>query len=161
MPAIKENSKVLHHWSARKIHPSVLIYVVIIYFALIAIVYFGFNSRKVVITLAATLAGIILPLLPGVLKRIEYKLTAQTLEQRPLTPENTTEYKEVFKLNQLDHIVKIKHGFKFYLTIDEQKPFKLFWKKHLSDKFSGEVHVESGDIDRVIETVTKHGIASR
>lgn len=161
MSIIKKNSEVLYQWSARKIHPSVLVYVLIIYIIFIAVVYFVIHSKSAITTLALTLVGIVVPLLPGVLKRTEYKLTSQTLEKRMQTRENTEEYKVVFKMNQLDYIVKIKHGFKFYLTIDEQSPYKRFWKKHISDKFSGEVHVESEDINRIIKKLGECGIKSR
>ncbi len=49
------------------------------------------------------------------------------------------------------------HGFKYYKTLNEASPIRRFWKAHFSDQFSGEVHVEKQDLERVLEIVDGGG----
>ena len=52
----------------------------------------------------------------------------------------------------------MRHGFKFYKPLNESSPLRRFWKAHVSDAFSGEVHLESVDRARVLEVVSEQGI---
>lgn len=158
MSETKKEPEILLQWTARKMQPSVILYVILIYIVFIGLAYFVFHSATAAKTLAFTLVGIIVPLVPSILKRIEYKLTGHDLMSRTKTPDDKEEYKPVFALDKLDYIVKIKHGFKFYLSIEEKNSSGRFWKKHISDKYAGEVHVETDDVQKVFDLISELGI---
>ncbi len=53
----------------------------------------------------------------------------------------------------------MKHGFKYVKIMNETNPFRRFWKAHVSDQFSGEIHVDRKDLRRILEIVEQQGIA--
>lgn len=105
-----------------------------------------------------TAFGAIASLIPGVINKIEYRLTKEGLEYRPLNQKKPAAYKKVFQLDELGHIVPKKRGFKFYLPLNESNPLRRFWKRHISDAFSGEVHVEDADREKVLDVLAQYGI---
>lgn len=137
-------------WSARKMQPVVLIYVGLVFLIFILLSYFIFHSMDAVKALAITGGTFILTGLPAVTKRIEYRLTKHSLEQRPLVKNKVPTYSQVFPLDQFSHIKLMQHGFKFYLHRDEMNSLRRFWKMHVLTGYSGVVPVEKRDMERVL-----------
>jgi hypothetical protein len=149
---------VFHHWSARKLHPIIVVYVATVFAAFMAFSYFVVHSMPAVKALAITAVGAMFPLLPGVINRVEYRLTESGLEKRLLDKKNPRAFEDVFQWDQLSHVHPIKHGFKFYRPINESKAIRRFWKAHISDGYSGEFRVETTDRDDVVDVLTRHHI---
>ena len=155
------DSEILCHWSARRIQPRTLFYVIGVFAVFIMLSYFVFHSMPAVKALALTAFGAIVSIIPGVVGRVEYRLTDQGLERRPINQKRPGGYKNVFNLSQLSHIVQKRHGLKYYLNLEESNPLKRFWKSYFSDAFSGEVHIEKTDRERVIEALRQRRISCR
>lgn len=151
-----DGSGTLDRWLARKIRPIVMLYVVAVFAVFIAVSYFIFHSPKAVRALAIAAVGALVAMLPGVAERLEYRLTASGIEKRTLK-KTPGQFKEVFGWDELSRIVPMGHGFKYYKTLNEASPIRRFWKAHFSDQFSGEVHVEKQDLERVLEIVERRG----
>lgn len=158
MAADREKSVVLHHWSARKLHPIIVVYVAAVFLACMAVSYFLVHSMTAVKALAIAAVAAVFPLFPSVINKVEYQLTESGLEKRPLNRRTPQEFKSVFLWDQLSHVIPMKHGFKFYKPMNDSNPFRRFWKAHISDAFSGEFHVEVGDRDKVLSIMEHHGI---
>jgi hypothetical protein len=157
----KDEPELLCHWSARKLSPIILLYVSAVYAVMIVLALLVFHSGAAVKVLALAAVGTIVPLFVEVSKRIEYRLTTQGLERRPHVDQEPRDYQSVFQLDELSHVVPIRHGFKFYKPLDESNPLRRVWKQHVSDRFSGEVHVEKEDQDKVLAVLAQHGVSSR
>ena len=140
---------VFHQWSARKMHPVVLVYVGLVFVGFIGLSYFVFHSMTAVKALAMTAVAAIIPLVPSVLHRVEYRLTDRSIDRRPHGIEPPAEFESLVRLDEVNRIAAVSHGFKFFKPLDEPNPVKRFWKTHFSDDFSGEVHVERADRDEV------------
>lgn len=153
-----EGAETVSHWSARRMSPKVLLYVGFVFIAFMVISYWGFNSLSAVKALAFAAIGSIVTFLPLVFAQIEYRLTGQLLESRPLSKKVEKPYKFLFQLNQVSHIIPIDGGFKYYLILKEENWILRFWKKHISDRYSGEVKVEKKDSERIISIFEKNGI---
>ncbi len=150
-----------YQWSARKLQPVVLLYVAAIFVVMMGFAYFVAHSMTAVKALAMTAVVAIVPLVPTVLMRVEYRLAERALERRPVDKEKPKIFEEVFQLDQLSHIVPMKHGFKFYKHLEEPSPLRRFWKLHVSNEYSGEVHVEAVDRESVLENLDRRGISCR
>ena len=111
--------------------------------------------------LAMTAVAAIVPLVPTVLQKVEYRSTEDRLEKRPLGKEEAREFERVFRWGELSHVLAVSNGFKFYKPLGESNPFVRFWKLHVSDKYSGEVHVEKQDQKRVNELLKELGVIIR
>ena len=159
--AADDQSEVLFQWSARKLQPIVLLYVAAILVAMMLFSYFVVHSMAAVKALAMTAVASMVPLVPAVLSRVEYRITGQGLDRRPVSKEKPREFETVFELDQLSYIVPMRHGFKFYRPLNESNPLLRFWKAHVSDAYSGEVHVERANRERVLEILNRYGISSR
>ncbi len=159
--SLSDEPEVLCRWSARKLRPIVLLWVALVSLAFIALGYFVFHSMTAVKTLAMTAVASLVPLVPAVLSRVEYRITGRKLERRPVNKEKPREFEAVFETDQLSHIVPMRHGFKFYRPLNESNPLLRFWKAHVSDAYSGEVHVEEADRESVMEILDRYGIPSR
>lgn len=156
-----DDSEVLCSWSARKLQPIVLLYVAGVFLGFIVFAHFVVGSPAAVKALALTSIGAIVPLVPAVLMREEFRLSPTVLEKRKVRRGATEEYDVVVHLAELDHLHPISTGFKFHKTCDETSPFKRFWKIHISDAFSGEVHVEAVDRERVFGVLADLGVSIR
>ena len=156
-----DEPEVLCHWSARKMQPIVLLYVAAVFVAFMVLSYFVFHSMTAVKALAMTAVGSVVALVPGVTSQVEYRLTDLELERRPLNKKDPKEFESVFQMDQLSHVVPMRHGFKFYLPLSESSPVRRFWKAHVSDAYSGEVHVETSDREKVLDLLAQHGIPCR
>lgn len=134
-----------YSWSARKIAPKIILYVLLIFLIFILISYFGFHSINAVKALLISGFGYLISLLITAYTRIEYKLTKDKLENRPINKKNPKPFKTLFRLDEIDHLKPINSGFKYYLTLNN----KNFWNKHISYKYSGEIKLEKVDRERI------------
>jgi len=150
-----DGAVVLDRWSARKVRPIILLYVAAVFAAFMVLAHLVFHSQEAVKALAIAAVGAVAATTPGVLERVEYRLTEFGIERRSLKTKNPGPFKDVFRWNELDHIVPMKHGFKYYKTLSEPNPLRRFWKAHISDRYSGEVHAEASDLDRVLGIVER------
>jgi hypothetical protein len=64
--------------------------------------------------------------------------------------------KILFSWDELSHLKPTKTGFKFYKRLEEPRPFRSFWKLHMSSRYSGEFHVEREDLARVKGLLARH-----
>ena len=152
-----DEAVVLCHWTARKMQPMVLVWVAVVFLAFMALSHFVFHSAAAVKALALAAVGFLVPLVPGVLSRVEYRLTEHELTSRMVDPKNPKDFKCVFVLDDLSHVVPTRHGFKYYKTLNEPSGLRRFWKIHVSDAYSGEVHVETTDQKRVLGVLAELG----
>jgi hypothetical protein len=156
-----DQSGVLYQWSARRLQPVVIAYVAAVFVVFAALSYFVFHSMTAVKTLAmAAVAGIV-SLVPAVLQRVEYRLTEVQLDRRTVAKDKAKGLEIVFRLDELNHIVPTGRGFKFYLQLNEPNPLRRFWKLHVSDEYSGDVHVETADRKCVMSTLERCGVSLR
>ena len=155
----RNGSVVLDRWLARKIQPVVVFYVVAVFAAFMAMSHFIFHSPDAVKALAIAAVGVVAATVPGVMGKIEYQLTELGMEKRSLNVKKSGEFEEAFRWDQLSHVVPMRHGFKYFKTMNETNPVRRFWKAHISDQFSGEIHVERNDLERILGTVERRGIA--
>ena len=155
----RNHSTVLDSWSARKLRPIVVLYVVAVFAAFIVLSIVVFHSQEAVKALVMAAVAAVAATVPGVLEKVEYRTTELGIEKRPLKKDRVAEFKQVFLWGELGHIVPMRHGFKYYKVLNETNPLRRFWKARISDQFSGEIHVDKQDLDRVLGTVERRGIA--
>ena len=158
VPTSGDGSTVLDRWSARKIQPIVVLYVLAVFAAFIALSIVVFDSWKAVKALLIAAVGAAAATLPGVIEKVEYRLTGSGIDKRPINTKKPREFTGVFRWDELSHVVPMKRGFKYYKTMGEAGPFRRFWNTQISDEFSGEVHVEERDLERILEIVARQGI---
>jgi hypothetical protein len=151
--------EVLDRWSARKVPPVVVLYVAAVMAAFMVLAHFVFNSPKAVKALVLALVGAIAATVPGVLEKVEYQLTDLRIEKRSINNKKPGQFKEVFCWDHLSHVVPTRHGFKYFNTMTETNPIRRFWKRHITDEFSGEVHVEKDDMERILGILERRGVS--
>jgi len=134
----------------------VLAYVFLVFLAFMAMAWFGFHSLAAVKALALAAVGYGVALTPALLTRIEYELDDHGVRQRTLDRKKARAFQELFRWEELSHIVALRRGFKFFRPLSEPNALRRFWKKHLSDAYSGEVHVEAAERECVLEAVGAH-----
>ncbi len=152
-------STVLDHWSARKVQPIVMLYVVAVFVVFIALSVFIFHSPEALKALVIAAVGGVAATAPGVLEKVEYRMTGSGIEKRTVNAKKPRPFKDVFRWDELSRVSRMKHGFRYDKTMPEASRLRRFWKKHISDGYSGEIHVERGDLDRVLAIVGRQGIA--
>jgi Na+/serine symporter len=155
--SLKE-SQVPDRWTARKIRPVVILYVLGVFAAFIVMSIVVFQSREAVKALVVAAVGTVIAIAPGVAERIEYRLTASGVEKRTVNAKKPREFTGVFLWSELSRVVAMRHGFKYFKTLDESNPLRRFWKAYLSDQYSGEVLAEREDLERVLDFVSRQGI---
>jgi len=143
---------VLDSWSARKARPIVLLYIVAVFTVFIVLSHFVVHSPEAVKALVLAAVGALVATVPGVTGKVEYRLTESGIEKRTVK-ENPGEYEKIFAWDQLDRVVPMRHGFKYFKILNETNALRRFWKLHLSDRYSGEVHAERVDLDRILGLV--------
>lgn len=148
-------------WTARKLRPQIPIYVVLIFVFFMLISLFIFHSMSAFRSLALAAIASIVALLPLVLGKFEYQADGSGVRKRPFGNKNKKEFEKVFNWSELSHASVLKHGFKYFKTLDEQKPVQRFLKIQFSDRYSGEIHVGKEDQDRVLGLFTDHGVPIR
>jgi hypothetical protein len=156
-----DQSPVLHQWTARKLQPVVLLYVAVVFLGFMAVSWFVLHSGTAVKVLAMTAVASIIPLVPSVLHRIEYRIADGRIERRSLRAEQPEEFAPRIGLDEVSHVKRIGHGFKVFKPCDVSGPVVRFVKTHLSDRYSEEIHVEKGDRDRVLAILVEKGIPVR
>jgi hypothetical protein len=138
--------------------PAVVLGVVGVFAAFMLTAHVVFHSRAAVVALAGAAVAALVPLVPAVLARLEYRLTDAVLERRPATSDASKPFTRLFDAADLSHVVVTQHGFKFYLSVATENPLLALWRKHISDAYSGEVHVEAADRRRVHAALSELGI---
>jgi hypothetical protein len=131
--------------------------VALVFVAFMALSQFVFHSWTGVKALAIASVGFLVPLAATVTTRIEYRVTEAGLERRPLPRRRPGAFREVFRWDRLSEVVPVRYGIKFALRVDEPRPLQRFWKTHLSDAYSGEIHVEAEDRARVLRILAERG----
>ena len=63
--------QVLDQWTARKVQPVVLLYLVLVFAGFMALSLFVFHSREAVTALGMAAVAAVFATLPGVLERVE------------------------------------------------------------------------------------------
>jgi hypothetical protein len=111
--------------------------------------YFIFHSPEAVNALVLAAVGAVVATVPGVTGRIEYRLTETGIEKRTVK-DDPGEYEEIFSWDQLNRVVPVRHGFRYSKILSETNALRRFWRLHLSDRYSGEVHAEREDLDRIL-----------
>ena len=144
--------EVMDRWTARKVRSIVLFYIVAVFTAFIVFSHFVFQSPEAVKALVLAAVGTLVATVPSVTGKVEYQLTESGIEKRTVK-EDPDEYHEIFSWVQLERVVPMRHGFKYFKYLDETNALRRFWKLHLSDEYSGEVHAERDDRDRIIGLV--------
>jgi hypothetical protein len=148
-------------WIARKLRPTILVYVLLIFATLMAVSLFVFQSTNALKSLAMAAVASAVALLPQVLSKIEYQANESGLGTRPHGKAGNQDFRLIFLWNELDHARFVKQGFKYIRNLDEKSPAKRFLKRQFSDKYSGEIRVDAEDRDRVYELLTERGVAIR
>ena len=153
---------VVDQWQARIMQPTfILTYLAVVFGALIALAFFVFDSIAGVTSLVVAALGAIVALLPNILSRIEYRLCEEGVEKRRVRQQDPAPFKELFRFSELDYIVPMKHGFKYYKKMDPAPPLREFVNRHFSDEYSGEVHLEKEDRGRILAHLAKRDIATK
>jgi hypothetical protein len=156
----RDESGVVAQWTARKVQPIIMLYVAGVFGAFMALSHFVFHSTAAVKALAIAAVGAMISMVPGVMAVEEYRLTDAGLEKRSLNEKKPRQFNRLFTWDQLHRVVPTRHGFKYYTSINEPRPMRRFWKTHISDACSGEVHAEPEDLDRVLGLLSERGIRS-
>jgi hypothetical protein len=149
---------VLDCWSARRVQPIVLLYVIAVFAGFVAMAYFVFHSGDAVKALVIAAVGALAATVPSVIGKVEYRLNDSGIDKRPVNEAKPHDFEGVFSWDELSHVVPLKQGFKYFKTMKETSAVRRFWNLHISDRFSGEVHVEKSDLERVLKLVEKQGI---
>lgn len=148
---------VIHRWVARQLRPVIAGGVAFVFLAFMALAHFVFHSPEAVKALGMACLGSLGGVFASILVRFEFVMTETGLEKRMQRNTRPSDFKTVFIWEDLDRIVPTRHGFKYYRPISHRSPLDRFWKKWFSDEFSGEVQVEKGDRDKVMEAVRSRG----
>ena len=152
-----DGPEVVDRWTAPRLRWIVLLYIVLVFAVFMAISYFVLDSAAGVKALLLALLASVAATVPGILEKIEYRMTASGIEKRPLKKAAASEFMSAFRWDELSRVVPMRHGFKYFKKLDEKNALRRFWKLHFCDQYSGEVHVEHGDLARVLGHVEGHG----
>ena len=101
MSANSDKPEVYYYWSARKLNPIVLFYVATVFVAMMALSFFVLHSMTAVKALAMAAVASMVPLVPVVTSRVEYRLNERVLERRPQTDKKPKEFETVFHTVEL------------------------------------------------------------
>ncbi len=156
--ALDPPETILETWVARTVHPIILLGVVGVFAAFAALAHFVFHSAEGVRALLLAAVGAVVATTPAVLSKVEYRLTPSGLDRRSLAGRNDTPFRPVFRWDELTHLIRKRRGFTFRTHLDESNALRRFWKLHVSDRYSGEVHVERVDVERVLRAIEAHGV---
>ena len=159
--AVDGEPEVTCSWSARKLQPVTLLWVALVFLGLMAVSHFILHSTAGVKALAIGAIGFIVPLAPQVLMRMEHRLSESELERRRVDRGDPKPFESVFRVDELSHIHRVGAGFKYFKRTGEATGVRRFYRLHLSDAHSGEVHVEKEDRDRVFAALTDLGVEAR
>jgi len=108
--------EILHGWTARKLPAWIPVCVVAIFLGFMAFAWFGIHSRHAVRALAMSMFGVVVPLLPAVLVRVEYRLTGAGLERRMPAGGAKSAFRPVFRWDELEGVRAGRSGFGYRLN---------------------------------------------
>lgn len=148
-------------WIARTVRPATLLQVPLVFLVFMAAAQFLFHSADAVRALALTTLAAFVALFPGVLGRVEYWATGHAVKKRPRRTSGDGKFTEVFRWEELDYVVRAKFGFRYFKRMDETSPLRRLWRMHLSDRYSGEIHVDPPDRELVFAMLQERGIPIR
>jgi hypothetical protein len=80
-PSSRTGPEILDRWTARRVRPIVLLYIVAVFAAFIAVSIFVFHSPEAVKALVLAAVGALVASVPGVTGRVEYRLTETGIEK--------------------------------------------------------------------------------
>lgn len=146
-----------HTWTARAVQPVVALWVAAVFVAFIALSHFVFHSDDAVGALFLTAIGSLAGMAPGVLRKVEYRITPSGVQKRTRARE-MREFQDVFSWDDLSHWIPTASGFKFYRKARDRRPVRRFLRVHVLAGGSGEVRVEPADRARVWEMLGRTGI---
>ena len=154
-------------WTARRVSPVVLLYVVAVFIGFMAAAHFVFHSPAAVKALfSAAIAGVA-SLVPSILSRFEYRLTDTGLARRSLRGKQHAEIQELFLWDQLSHVVPTSSGFKFFKRLDtiivpldgRHASGNSVFGRLRGYPVAGSLHVET--IEPILTTVEAQGLCQK
>jgi len=154
----QEDSPVDLSWSARSVRPVTLVHVTGVFAGFMALAQFVFHSSEAVAALAVAGLGSLVGLAPNVLGRFDYRLTEVGLFKQRERKRGEREPKRLFAWDELSYITSTGSGYKYFKRFESSNLLDRFWKLHISDKYSGEFHLEEEDRLRVLELFERRGI---
>ena len=134
---------------ARTVRPLVAAGVAAVFLVFMAVAWFVFGSGDAVGALAAAAAAYLVALAPGLLSRTEYRLTDEGAEKRPVRRRGPAEFGLLFAWEELEDVTPTRDGFKYTKRLGASNALVRFARRHLLSGYSGEIHVEPEDRDRV------------
>ena len=146
-------------WIARRLHPVIVVYTLLVFAVFMAASQFVFHSPDAVKSLALAAAAGIVALLPQVFARIEYRADASGVQKRAHGKKARGAFNKVFDWDQLSHVTPTRNGFKYFLQLDEKNTFLRWTKRQFSDRYSGEIQVEKKDRSRIRHLLGERGVS--
>jgi hypothetical protein len=131
----------------------VLFGVILVFAVFAALAHFVFHSPEAVKALGMAALGSLGGVIPGVINRHEFRLTQAGLDKRVFKENDPPDFQKVFAWGELDHVVRTRHGFKFYKPITDKRAIDRWWKKWFSSGYSGEFQVGNRDRPEVTEAL--------
>ncbi|MCP4574088.1 MAG: hypothetical protein GY838_17140 [bacterium] len=158
--AVTDGPEILLEWSARQVRPVVLLWLALISLGSMAVVWFAVHTPEAVTALLAAGVTALGTTAPSVLNRIGYRATADSLEKLPPSKRKKREFVTVCRWDDLSHVAPGKHNIKYYKHLNESNALLRFWKLHISDGYSGEIHMETEDRDEILALLGRLGVAT-
>lgn len=155
-----DESTLEHTWSARKVRPIVVLYVIGVFLAFVLLAHFVFHSGDAVRALLVAAVGSVASLVPGILTRTEYRLTRTGLARSAVRKGQPREFEHVFSWDEITRLVPTTSGFRYYLGVQSTGRLARFVRLRLLRGRSGEVRVEKEDRERVEAILARRGIVS-
>lgn len=153
-----EDTKTESTWSARNVRPVIAVYVLGVFCGFFALAHFVFHSPEAVKALFMAAVAGVASLVPTILSKVEYRLTETGVAKRTLSGKRTREFKDIFRWDELSHVVSTRSGFKYYKKITGSNPIARFLKLHVSGNCSGELHVERRDLHSIRTLLRQRGV---
>lgn len=145
-----------HSWSARSVRPVVTLQVAAVFLAFMALAWFAFGSPGAVRALGLAAVGAVISTLPGILTRVEYRLTPEGLSKKRARPD--ADFQEAFSWEEVSHFAPTSSGFNFYKHMPPSNRLLGFLRRHVSDRYSGQIRVGGEDRARVRAIIDAHGL---
>lgn len=145
-------------WSARSVRPAVAFYVLGVFCGFIALAQFGFHSPEAVKALFMAGVASMASLIPMILRRVEYRATEAGVARRARTGKEPRDFEDLFLWDELSHVVPTRSGFKYYKRLIAPNRLARLLRLHFSGKYSGQLHAEPDDVDRIRAVIRQRGI---
>lgn len=147
-------------WTARPVRPAVAVYVLCVFVAFMALAWFVFDSAEAVGALAASALASLVALAPMLARRVEYRLDGRGIFRRRVRPREESEFTLLCSWDDLVRLEPTAAGFKYFRQLPEAGSWTRFVMRHVSDRYSGELHVEPADRSDVTRTIAGHRIGA-